>query len=467
MSAPISTSTLWNDVRSRLGSLLSPEVFEMWIGPLSASEEGTDNLVLTAPNDFVAIWIEDNYLALISNHVEEVFERPMSIRMKIAVDSRGESGTSEKEESADCIRLSGTSRTGDRPILNAPPSGSHLAGLNPRNKFENFVVGGGNQLAHAASIAVANAPAKAYNPLFIYGETGLGKTHLMHAVAHHVMATNPRASVAYISTEKFTNKFVRAIRENGLVQFRQRFRKVDVLLIDDVQFLAGREGIQEEFFHTFNDLYESQKQIFIASDRPAAEIAKMESRLVSRFQWGLVTDIQSPDLDTRLAILGKKSRTMGLTLDPDILQFLAEKVTRNIRQMEGALTRISGHIRLINEPLRIDTVERLLQDILQEELQHQVTVEKIQQRVADYFNLRLSELLSRRKPAKIVVPRQISMYLSRMLTNHSLTQIGDAFGGRDHGTVIHAIRTVESLMEQDAQVRNSVEYLTKQLGQRR
>lgn len=435
----------------------------MWIGPLAATEEGTDVLVLTAPTDFVAIWIEDNYLSLISNHVEEIFERPMNIRIQTAPGSQ-DSG--EGQEKAGRIQTSKTTRESDRPFFAAPASNSYLAGLNPRNKFENFVVGGGNQLAHAASIAVANAPAKAYNPLFIYGETGLGKTHLMHAVAHHILATNPRASVAYISTEKFTNKFVRAIRENGLVQFRQRFRKVDVLLIDDIQFLAGREGIQEEFFHTFNDLYESQKQIFIASDRPAAEIAKMENRLVSRFQWGLVTDIQSPDLDTRLAILGKKSRLMGLNLDPEIIQFLGEKVTRNIRQMEGALTRISGHIRLINDPLRIETVQRLLQDILQEELQHQVTVEKIQQRVADYFHLRVSEILSRRKPAKIVVPRQIGMYLCRMLTNHSLTQIGDAFGGRDHGTVIHAIRTVEALMEQDSQMRNSVEYLTKQLEQR-
>lgn len=463
MSALITPSALWVDVCNRLGDLLSPEVFEMWIGPLAATEEGTDVLVLTAPTDFVAIWIEDNYLSLISNHVEEIFERPMNIRIQTAPGSQ-DSG--EGQEKAGRIQTSKTTRESDRPFFAAPASNSYLAGLNPRNKFENFVVGGGNQLAHAASIAVANAPAKAYNPLFIYGETGLGKTHLMHAVAHHILATNPRASVAYISTEKFTNKFVRAIRENGLVQFRQRFRKVDVLLIDDIQFLAGREGIQEEFFHTFNDLYESQKQIFIASDRPAAEIAKMENRLVSRFQWGLVTDIQSPDLDTRLAILGKKSRLMGLNLDPEIIQFLGEKVTRNIRQMEGALTRISGHIRLINDPLRIETVQRLLQDILQEELQHQVTVEKIQQRVADYFHLRVSEILSRRKPAKIVVPRQIGMYLCRMLTNHSLTQIGDAFGGRDHGTVIHAIRTVEALMEQDSQMRNSVEYLTKQLEQR-
>lgn len=433
----------------------------MWISPLRCKEILNEKVVLEAPNEFVAIWIQDNYLELIAREISKVVED--EIQVEIQVEPAALTEQVSKETSVK--PTNGTSAAPSVPSIKSQHKFSYTNGLNPKNKFENFVVGGGNELAHAASIAVANAPAQAYNPLFIYGETGLGKTHLMHAVAHHVLATNPSARVAYISTEKFTNKFIRGIQENSLTQFRRQFRKVDLLLIDDIQFLSGRERIQEEFFHTFNELFENQKQIFLTSDRPASEIVKMQERLISRFQWGLVADIQSPDLDTRLAILGKKARALDLDLSEDILQFLAEKVTRNVRRMEGALTRISGYQRLIRDPLSIEVIERLLQDILQEELQLEVTIDKIQQKVADYFHIRVADILSRRKPARIVVPRQVGMYLARMLTNHSLTQIGDAFGGRDHGTVIHSIRIVENLMDQDPSVKRSVDYLTKQLSQ--
>ncbi|MBN2234899.1 MAG: chromosomal replication initiator protein DnaA, partial [Opitutales bacterium] len=336
--------------------------------------------------------------------------------------------------------------------------------LNPRNTFENFVIGGGNELAHAACMAVANSPARAYNPLFIYGETGLGKTHLMHAVAHHIQKSRPEHKIVYISSEKFTNEFIRAIQENSVAKFRKHYRHVDVLLIDDVHFLSGKERIQEEFFHTFNELFESQKQIVLTSDRPANEIAKLENRLVSRFQWGLVSDIQSPDMETRLAILSKKAHSLNANIPGAILAFIAERVSRNVRRLEGALTRVISYASLVKRPLDIPKVEELLQDILHEEIQNQVSIEKIQRKVTDHYNLRMQDMISKRRPNAIAFPRQIAMYLSRMMTGCSLQEIGDAFGGRDHGTVIHACKTVENMMEQDSSVRQNVDYLIKQLS---
>jgi chromosomal replication initiator protein len=339
--------------------------------------------------------------------------------------------------------------------------------LNPSNTFDNFVVGSGNQLAHAASIAVANAPGRAYNPLFVYGETGLGKTHLMHAVAHQMLVNNSAARIAYVSTEKFTNEFIHAIRENKLAKFRRFYRNVDALLVDDIHFLSGKESTQEEFFHTFNDLFESGRQIFLASDRPANEIERLENRLISRFQWGLVTDIQAPDFETRVAILRKKASAMQIELDAEIMDFLAERVSRNVRRMEGALTRIAGFHALTSSRVDLESVERLLGDLLQEEAASQVTVEQIQKKVADYYQIRMSEMVGRRRLSAIVFPRQVAMYISRTLTSDPLKSIGDAFGGRDHGTVIHACKQVENMMEQDGSVKRGVDYLVKQLSSAR
>ncbi|MGB0184043.1 MAG: chromosomal replication initiator protein DnaA, partial [Opitutales bacterium] len=341
------------------------------------------------------------------------------------------------------------------------------ATLNPRNTFDNFVVGSGNQLAHAASIAVANAPGRAYNPLFVYGETGLGKTHLMHAVAHQMLNNNPNAHIAYVSTEKFTNEFIHAIREKKLAKFRKYYRNVDALLVDDIHFLSGKEGTQEEFFHTFNDLFESGRQIFLASDRPANEIERLENRLVSRFQWGLVTDVQAPDFETRVAILRKKAAAMRLEMEDDVMEFLAERVSRNVRRMEGALTRIASYNSLIDQSLDLEAVERLLSDLFQEEAAAQVTVNQIQNKVSDYYKIRFSELVGRRRTSAIVFPRQVAMYISRTLTSDPLKSIGEAFGGRDHGTVIHACKQVENMMEQDVTVKRAVDYLIKQLSSNR
>jgi chromosomal replication initiator protein len=319
-------------------------------------------------------------------------------------------------------------------------------------------------MAHAASMAVAQAPAQAYNPLFLYGETGLGKTHLMHAIGHAILRHNQDSRVAYLSTEKFTNEFIQALQENGLTKFRQRYRHADVLLLDDVQFLAGKERIQEEFFHTFNDLFESGKQIVLTSDRRASEIQKLESRLVSRFEWGLPADIQAPDLETRLAILRTKAQTLNCNLPEPILNFIAQNITKNIRRLEGALLKVSSYSALTSKPLDLETAERLLHDVLMEQAQNILTIETIQKRVADHFQIRHSDMTSKRRPNNIAIPRQIAMFLARTLTKHSLQEIGDAFGGRDHGTVIHACKAVDNMCEQDASTRGSVEFLKTQLS---
>lgn len=456
---------LWNETCERFRSRLNPDIFEMWFKPLSLGEASEQRVEILAPNDFVSIWLQDNYLEIIRAEITEVFGGPREIVISVQEELSELAPRNNRTKATP--KTEARKRTVDRTAIpeKAPPAAHY--GINPKNTFNNFVVGAGNQLAHAASIAVSNSPARAYNPLFIYGETGLGKTHLMHAIAHQMLSARPSAKIAYISTEKFTNKFITAIQENKLTAFRRRFRKADILLIDDIHFLSGRERIQEEFFHTFNELFENQKQIVLTSDRPASEIARLESRLVSRFQWGLVADIQCPDLDTRLAILAKKAKAMNVEIPNEVMEFLAEKVSRNVRRMEGALTRVAGYAALIRDPLTVEVVERLLSDVLQEELFNQVTIDKIQKKTAEYYHLRVADLLSRRRPAKIVVPRQVSMYLSRQLTDHSLVQIGDAFGGRDHGTVINAIRAVENLMEQDQTMRRSIDYLTKQLSENR
>jgi len=466
-----SDSTLWESTNQQLKSLFPADVYEMWISDLKCVSEDGTTLVLEAGSEFNAIWIECNFLDLIKKQVRSLAGTAVEVSIGAASEETGDPKADSKSQ--DSGRLAGESRVGGRA---ESPAGSARAGLesqspvpqrtqlNSRNTFETFVVGSGNQLAHAASIAVANAPGRAYNPLFVFGETGLGKTHLMHAVAHQMLRNNPSAHIAYISTEKFTNEFIHAIRENKLAKFRKYYRNVDALLVDDIHFLSGKESTQEEFFHTFNDLFESGRQIVLASDRPANEIEKLETRLVSRFQWGLVSDIQAPDYETRVAILRNKAASMGIELDDEIMDFLAERVSRNVRRMEGALTRIAGYDALLDRKIDLDSVERLLGDLLQEETLKKVTVEQIQQKVAAYYNIRLSELVGRRRQSNIVFPRQVAMYICRTLTSDPLKSIGDAFGGRDHGTVIHACKQVENVMEQDGGVKRAVDYLIKQLS---
>ena len=468
-STPIA-DTLWQNTNKELKNLFPEDVYEMWFSELVCTLESDSKLVLTTHSEFNAIWIENNFLDVISQQARSF--AGTAIEVSIEVEQAQKAAGPDRTDADDCVKgfNSRDSRQSpdlrnNRPVSQSAPT--HRTLINPTNTFENFVVGSGSQLAHAASIAVANAPGRAYNPLFVFGETGLGKTHLMHAVAHQMLANNPNAKIAYVSTEKFTNEFIHAIRENKLTKFRKYYRNVDALLVDDIHFLSGKESTQEEFFHTFNDLFESGRQIFLASDRPANEIERLENRLISRFQWGLVTDIQAPDFETRFAILRNKALAMKIELDEEIMEFLAERVSRNVRRMEGALTRIAGYANLIDRKLDLNAVERLLSDLLHEEAASKVTVDQIQKKVSDYYKIRFSELIGRRRTSAIVFPRQVAMYISRTLTSDPLKSIGDAFGGRDHGTVIHACKQVENMMEQDGSVKRGVDYLIKQLSKER
>jgi chromosomal replication initiator protein len=335
--------------------------------------------------------------------------------------------------------------------------------FNPKNTFDTFVVGNNNNFSYAAALAVAQSPGKSYNPLFLYGGVGLGKTHLLHAIGQHVFNSKKGARVAYLSSEKFTNEYIDAIQNNNLVKFRRKYRQTDVLLIDDIQFLAGKERIQEEFFHTFNALHESHKQIVLTCDRPASEIQNLEHRLVSRFEWGLVTDLQPPDIEMRLAILNKKAQIMGVTLPEEIMNFLANRIRTNIRRLEGALIRVASYASLTGKKLSLEVVEGLLREVLHEEGRFSVSIEVIQKKVAEHFDIRLADMTSKRRPENIAFPRQIAMFLSRQMTESSLSSIGEAFGGRDHGTVLHACRLVKDRMEVDSSVRQVVSYLEKQL----
>jgi chromosomal replication initiator protein len=466
--SPISNiQTLWQSLREEIESLFPRDVYEAWFQPLTqlSDPESVDVLVLGAPNDFSAIWLEDNYVDLLAERASRIADRPVTIRIEVAIEAPAD----EKKQSP--VRLPLTNNRhqdrgfGARDTISASTRPKRQAlNLNPKYSFENFIVGPSNQLAHAASLAVGNSPGTSYNPLFLYGDNGLGKTHLIQAVAHCIHTQNPNANVVYVSCERFTNEFLTAIRDNTLDRFRRFYRSVDTLLIDDIHFLEGKERTQEEFFHTFNELFESQKQLCLTSDCPASEIGKLENRLVSRFQWGMVADIQAPDLETRTAIISKKARALNYQIPSEILSFLAQKVTRNVRRMEGALTKVATYYSLVHKTPDIQTVEHLVQDILQEEAQNQITIEKIQKKVTEYYDIRMADMISKRRPSNIAFPRQVAMYLARILTNHPLKEIGDGFGGRDHGTVIHACKTIENLMEQDESIRRSIDYLNHQLS---
>ncbi|MBK9990881.1 MAG: chromosomal replication initiator protein DnaA [Verrucomicrobia bacterium] len=461
-------SNVWETVKSDFKGLFPEDVFKLWFDPIVCLSHNEDTLTLGVPNDFAAIWINDNYLELITQRLRLSTGHAYNVKLKKTdagstlspFNRDSDSISSTKATTSGQTRTSQPARRTTRYDERNPANGT----LNPRNTFENFVIGSNNQMAHGAALAVAQTPAHAYNPLFIYGDTGLGKTHLMHAIGHAILRNNPHARVAYLSTEKFTNEFIQALTENALPKFRQRYRCVDVLLIDDVQFLTGKERIQEEFFHTFNDLHEQGKQIVLSSDRRASEIAKLEARLVSRFEWGLPADIQAPDFETRVAILRTKAATLKFDLPPAVATFIAQNISKNIRRLEGALIKVASYTTLTGKLIDLPTTEMLLQDVLMEQAQNQLTMETIQKRVADHYQIRHSDMTSKRRPNNIAIPRQIAMYIARTLTKHSLQEIGDAFGGRDHGTVIHACKAVDNMMEQDSTVRGSVEFLKNQLS---
>lgn len=442
--------------------MLSAETFNLWFAPLRVNAMDDNSVVLEVSNDFCEVWLKDNYLSLLQDVVGVAAGRQMQIRFKVAHTATA-LATGPATHTATAPQKS-VAPLKIKPVEAATERGNnHEWCFNPKNTFDTFVVGNNNNFAYGAARAVAEAPGKSYNPLFLYGGVGLGKTHLLHAIGQHVAAQQKRARVAYVSSEKFTNEFIDGIQNNKLAVFRKKYRQTDVLLIDDIQFLAGKERIQEEFFHTFNALHEAHKQIVLTCDRPASEIQNLEHRLVSRFEWGLVTDLQPPDVEMRLAILNKKAQSMGVSLSPDVMNFLANRIRTNIRRLEGALIRVASYASLTGKKLSVEVVESLLREILHEEGRHAISIDVIQKRVAEHFDIRLADMTSKRRPENIAFPRQIAMFLSRQMTESSLSAIGELFGGRDHGTVLHACRLVKDRMEVDANVRQVVSYLEKQL----
>ena len=452
MSSSVSHLSLWETAKSELRNALPRADFETWISslqPLSIVEGKV--LVLEAPSVLTEAWVNSNYAEMLRRQLTLVAGRNMDYRLTASVDAAREVAPAP----APVARASRQAASSPAPAIKAT------------NTFENFIVGPENEMAHGASLAVAKEPGHYYNPLFIHGPTGLGKTHLMHAIAHSVYAANPQARIAYISSETFTNDFIQALQAGNVASFRRRYRELDLLLIDDIHFLAGKESTQDEFFHTFNELHNNHKQVVLTSDRPASEIAKLQERLVSRFQWGMVCSIQAPGLETRIAILRKKAAARGLDLQPEIAEFIASRIARNVRNLEGAVTRIVGLVGMTRKPLELAQVEKLLHDILVEEASHTLTAEVIQRKVAEHYRIQMSDMTSKRRMQNIAFPRQVAMYLATQLTGMSLVSIGQAFGGRDHGTVIHARKTVVNQMEVDANVRRTVEYLRAQLSMNR
>jgi chromosomal replication initiator protein len=446
---------IWDEIASYIQPHVSVDAFQRWFAAIELIQADELALTFQVPNTIYQLWIESNYLNLVQSATLSVLGSPRTIKFRVADNGKANAVAESRIEPA-----------GEPPQARIQEKESEAAsnhGMNPRNSFETFVVGSNNQFAHAAALAVAQSPAKTYNPLFIYGGVGLGKTHLMQAIGQQVMERKKNFKVMYLSSEKFTNEFIDAIQHNTLVKFRKRYRQSDVLLIDDIHFLAGKERSQEEFFHTFNTLFDGRKQIVLSSDRPASEIANLEQRLVSRFEWGLTAELQPPDIETRMAILRKKAQALHVQLAQEVLEFLAQRVRSNVRRLEGALMRVASFVSLSGREISRDTVEQLLRDILQEEAKKIVTIDQIQKKVAEHFDVRLADMTSKRRPANIAFPRQVAMYLARRHTKASLNEIGDAFGGRDHGTVLHACKTVCERMQKEDQVRQLILLLDTQL----
>ena len=460
--------TIWNGALDVLRTILKQDIFELWFSPLRALgyESETGELELAVANEFSGIWISENYGQVIQEALATAAGKTMTF--KFTTVEREQRPVRPVEDEAPIMDRAGREmEVKETPRVSAPEPKKRAvqseALFNPNNTFKTFVVGDNNHFAHAAAMAVAQSPGKAYNPLFLYSGVGLGKTHLLHAIGQQVLENKPHLRVAYVSSEKFINEYIDAIQNSTFAKFRKKYRETDVLLIDDIQFLAGKERIQEEFFHTFNALHEARKQIVLTSDRPSAEIKGLESRLVSRFEWGMTVDLQPPDVETRTAILRKKAEVMNIKMSEESLSYIATKVRANVRRLEGAFTRVASYSQLTGKEVTIKVVEQLLQAVLHEESKQTVTVDSIQKRVADHYDLRLSDILGRRRPGNIAFARQVAMYLSRKLTGRSLSSIGEAFGGRDHGTVMHACRAVEDRMETEPDVKQNISYLETQI----
>jgi chromosomal replication initiator protein len=431
-------SNMWDQLLARVETKVNHHSYYTWFKPTCFLQDDGQTVTVKVPNPMVGTWLTRHYTAVLQEALRELGRNGTVLKFV----------TMEGPEPAD----GGVVAAEAEPDLPAPPdleSTILVGGLNGRYSFDNFIVGPSNQFAHAACRAVAEAPSRSYNPLFIYGGVGLGKTHLMHAIGQYVLNHVPNLKLTYISSERFMNEMINAVRFDRILDFRERYRNVDVLLVDDIQFLAGKEGTQTEFFHTFNALYDSQKQIVISSDCPPHEIPSLEERLRSRFEWGLIADIQPPDLETKVAILKKKAEAEAVPLPDNVALYIAGKIKSNIRELEGSLIRLIAYASLTGTEISLPLAQDVLKNILDHD-EKAVTIEVIQKHVADYYQLKLTELRSRNNSKSIAMPRQIAMFLCKALTNASLPEIGRSFGGKHHSTVIHSIRKVEDLRKRDS-----------------
>lgn len=452
--AVIHDDDCWGQVEVKLGKLIGSDAFERWFGGVKwGGFEGGKGLVVV-PGEIHQVWIETNYLPELILAAGEVFEGLHHINIQVLEMT---------EDGGEAVEVKAVPEIRKELPKDIFEKRANAAGLNPNYTFKNFVVGRNSQFAHAACEAVATKKSVAYNPLFIHGGSGLGKTHLMQAIGQEILRRRPDARVVFLTCEKFINEFIESIRRGDIEKFRRRYRSSDVLMIDDVQFLAGKDRSQEEFFHTFNTLLDGRNQVVLTSDRPACEIKSLEPRLISRFECGLAVELLPPQLETRMAILKKKAAEWKVSLDEKVLVFLAEKIRSNVRRLEGALVRVATFASLAGESVTVEKVEHMLRDFIHEEASRQVTIDGIQRAVAETFDLRLADMISRRRPASIAFPRQIAMYMSRELTHSSLMEIGECFGGRDHGTVIHACKKVTAELGKQSGLRERIERIADQL----
>lgn len=436
-------SDIWQNILKQLEKELSRPSFDTWLKTTELYSFDGFCLTIAVPNEFARDWLESRYFDNIKRQACQVLNQDVSLKFVIAGQENAENRFPKKSN------------------YNNGDYGSNT--LNPKYVFDTFVVGNSNRFAHAASLAVSEAIAKAYNPLFIYGGVGLGKTHLMHAIGHYVLEHHSHLRVLYVSSEKFTNELINSIKDDKTVEFRNKYRTIDVLLIDDIQFLAGKERTQEEFFHTFNTLHEANKQIIISSDRPPKDIPTLEDRLRSRFEWGLITDIQPPDLETRIAILRKKSELENFAIPNDVILYIANKIPSNIRELEGALIRVIAYSSLSNKEITMELCMEALKDILPASRPKPITSDLIQTKVAEHFGLRIEEFKSKRKTRNVAFPRQVAMYLCRELTDLSLPKIGEDFGGRDHTTVIHAHEKISASIKNNAELDSTIQFIIEKI----
>ena len=451
----MSEKEIWEKVLDLAKERISKISFDTFVKDTQLYSLQNDKAIVLVSESFNANWLNQKYSEIMQSIIYEVIGYEVEPRFITEEELSKYMNTDQKQPEEPAAQETNQHQNVDNP--------GGIEQFNTHNTFDTFVIGPGNRFPHAASLAVAEAPAEAYNPLFIYGGVGLGKTHLMHAIGHHVLSNNPNANVIYTSSEKFTNEFIKSIRDNQGDAFREKYRNIDVLLIDDIQFIQNKEQTQEEFFHTFNELHNNNKQIVISSDRPPKEIAKLEDRLRSRFEWGLIVDITPPDYETRMAILQKKIEEENLDIPPEALNYIANQIQSNIRELEGALTRLLAYSKLQGKPITTELTAEALKDIIQSPKSKKITIQDIQKVVGQYYSVRIEDFSAKKRTKSIAYPRQIAMYLSRELTDFSLPKIGEEFGGRDHTTVIHAHEKIANDIKSDPTFKQEVENLEKEI----